>query len=165
MRLSTLPDDAVTLLALCVTLLTEAGIDVPPNQYVAGGTLAWDMPSLTVYVGPVYLGTPNQPQASSAWPNAIRWCAPFYIQILRDSTAVMPGFRGTRSPAVDQLQAEGIVMTNDLAALATLAMQIRAGGLMVPRSDMVGIGSITPLGPEGNMVGARCELHFQLDGQ
>ena len=164
MRLSTLSDDAQTLLAICVAQLEAANVDVPTNQYVAGGTLAWDMPSLTVYIGAVYLGNPGQPQSSSAWPNAIRWCAPFYIQLLRDSSAGIAGFKNTRSPAVDQLQTEGLQMTSDIVALSNLVMNIRAQGLMVPRSDMVGIGSITPLGPEGSMVGARAEIHFALDG-
>lgn len=162
MRLDTLHEDAKKLLALSVELLEAAGVDVPAKQYVAGGTLAWDMPSLTVYLGAVYLGEPGRPQITSAWMNAIRWVAPFYIQILRDSKAVAPGFNGARSPQVDQLEAEGKVMTNDLVALSNLAVLLRTE--FVPRNDVVGIGSTTPLGPEGSMVGARTEIHFTLSG-
>lgn len=164
MKLTSLHEDAKKLLRLSAEILAENGVDVPTNQYVAGGTLAWDMPSLTVYAGPVYLGNPGQPQISSAFPDAIRWVAPFYIQILRNSEAVMPGMKAARSPSVKDLDAEGKVMTDDLTALGRLVMFIRGNNLMVPRSSPVGIGSITPLGPEGSMVGARAEMHFTLEG-
>lgn len=162
MRLDTLHEDAKRLLAISTELLEAAGVDVPAKRYVAGGTLAWDMASLTVYVGPVYLGEPGRPQVTSAWPNAIRWVAPFYIQLLRDSEATTPGFNNQRSPDIKQLEAEGLVMTNDLVALSNLAVQLRTQ--FVQRSDAVGIGSTTPLGPEGSMVGARTEIHFTLSG-
>lgn len=164
MKLTTLHEDAKKLLAISAETLAANGVDVPTSRYVAGGTLAWDMESLTVYAGPVYLGNPGQPQISSAWPDAVRWVAPFYIQILRDSKAVMSSMKSTRSPNVKDLSTEGKIMTDDITALARLAIYIRGAELMVPRSSPVGIGSVTPLGPEGSMVGARVEMHFTLEG-
>lgn len=153
-------DIARAVLQQIVQAYLEAEQDLPERQFVAPGALpAWDCPQLTVTVQALTRGVPgsqDQRPLSSCPP--MRY-ARLHLELVR-STVVQ---RSNAVPAADKLEAAAKEVLRDLNLVehaladgrAVIAGRGEAGrGLGIP----VYIGNVTPLGPEGKLVGVQADI-------
>ena len=164
MRIDQLPAGAQNLLEQFATELAALGIDVPPAQYVASGTPAWDGESLTVYLGGISQGQPGAPFGGTFQVAAatVLW-ATFYVQILRETAALYgEGWATDMTPSAEVLGEAGLQLTGDAAALAQAAIAIHGHYLATGPGEGFVIDSVNLLDPDGGLAGSRLALHLSL---
>ena len=165
MRFSALGDGAQLLLEAFASELTSLGIEVPSEQFVASGEVAWDCPSLTVTLGAPSQGQPGIPFGQSyLTTEEATFFATFFVMLLRNVDSVGPITGPLDNPDAESLGYEGWKAFNDAGALVEAAINIKDAQTIVARPIPFAIGQVLPLGPMGGMAGMRLELSIQIDG-
>ncbi len=144
-------------------LLAEYDVDLPTEQYVGAGEIAWDCEALVVYLGSIQPGEPGQARATSGYPDTMNFSVTLYVELLR-SVATL-GYEGTGSasvPDTEELNSDGITEMTDAACLVKAAMNMRSNKDIVARSIDLVIGQVVVIGPQGGLVSTRLELIIPL---
>lgn len=158
MQLADLPDAASKLLADFTTELTALGVALPDAIYRAPGILAWDGPSLTVYMGPITQGMPGVTQI----PPAGSFKVMLYVQILRTTAALSDDGDRFVLPDPSDVDSSGADSFGDAAALLMAAQAIHAQYLDSSPGETWIIDSVQPLGPEGGLAAVRVGFEVAL---
>lgn len=143
------------LLTAVVTGLADLA---PPRQYVTTGAIADDCGQAVVsWLGLVPLGGSVQ-AAQTGHPVRLRPQAVWRIRVVRCVEA-RPSARA--APTVAALESDATTILTMAARLWAAVVSNRE--TLFPGCEAVTFGNLTPVGPEGNMVGVDWEVRATLD--
>ena len=171
MKATSIVEAATSLLALFVAQLTTVSLDpanaftLPQAQFVAPGSdVSWDSESLTVWLQDIGQGQPGAQFSGTYMPASVtNLYATFNVQILR-AVAGLSGGGGIDQmmPEPEALMASALVTLNDAEQLLKAAVAIHANYSFTGPGEGYVIGPITPVGPEGGLVGTRCPIQVSV---
>lgn len=161
--LTDLGDSAESILAAFVEQLIELGVDLPEASYVSPGEVAWDQPSVTIYLGVGDQGEPGQTlQGSFRVARAVHTSSSLFVQILRKTSSIGPLGPWTQIPAPADLNADGKLALKDAGCLMKAAIMVFKDYQAVGPGQSFTIGPVTTLGPQGGMAAVRLRIDVSL---
>ena len=163
MSLTNLGASAQSLLDQFVTALTGLGVDLTEQAvYVSSGEIAWDGPSLTLYMG---LGDSGEPGMGSdkSFRAAIatHFSVTIFVQLSRMSPA--NGWNGPLlTPIPSDLNDLGVEAFNDAGCLLKAANTIFGDYSSTRPGQSFVIGPVQSIGPLGGMSAMRVKIDLSL---
>lgn len=150
------------VLAELVDRLTIAGIDVPTRRYIHAGEIAHDfagqdcVEALVVSWGGTFQGQPGAEGGASPMRCAVPTTASYTIALLR----CVPTMDSMGNPpSAAQLQDSGEEILTDGMALAVAIIDAQLDGDLVPiPCSLVGLGDVSPVGPQGGVGGSVAQI-------
>jgi hypothetical protein len=157
-KLAAFADEAGALLADFATELESLGVDVPDSVYVSPGILAWDGPSLTLYMS---LFGQERPGFTEIPPAGV-FRATLYVQILRVTAALMDDGDRYSVPNAEDIGTSGAQALSDASGLLRAAQAIHSKYLATGAGEQFIIQAVEPLGPEGGLAAVRIGIEVSL---
>lgn len=152
-----------------VSELTSAGIDVPDRRYIHQGQVADDYAGekcseqFVVSFQGAFQGQIGF--TGSAVPEAAIRCAmPMSVQLEVRLTRCVPGPRSDGTPpTASQLQDSAEQLLLDAWTLPVVVIDSTLDGSLTDMGvDLVGIGNVVPIGPQGNTGGSSMSLFVSI---
>lgn len=150
-----------------VTFFSSNGVELPPRQYVSAGapaTIAWDCEQLVVCLAEIGWGRSKDATQLSpsfgkqASVNAMRH-ATFAVQLVRCVPTVADGAEAPVLPSAEEIQASGEQSMVDAGLLSqALVNFVSFPNAAIPPGCNVQAGAVSPIGPEGGLVGLEAAL-------
>lgn len=148
---------AQALLDAFVAAWPSAAPKLPKVQYVAeGAQVPWDGEQVTVIVGGIAPGLPSSPGAASSRPRgAFPMTTTLTLELVRSRAAGLSrqGGRQTALPSKSQSARAGEAYGADLTRVLEILLAIRENGSVVSHATKIGLPSVRPTGPDGDLVG------------
>lgn len=147
-----------TLLDVIVSHAPAAGLSLPDRRYVHAGETAWDGEELTVALVQVYPGRPG-----AFAPTPVEDATVFNAEYRVSLVACSPGPQASgRPPTGDRLDAAGVQVMTDAAALVRAVMAARMDSTLAGWCDKVLVGPLIVDGPAGGYVACSLTVAVQL---
>lgn len=163
MDLSNLGQSCAELLDQYVEELTALGIAVPDVRYISAGEVAWDCPSLTLYLGIGNSGEPGFADTRSfRVAREAHVSATFFVQILRMVSNIGPMGPWENFPAPTALQEDGETALKDAGGLLKSSILIFKSYKATGSGQSFAIGPVQSLGPNGGMAATRIRIDLSL---
>jgi hypothetical protein len=163
-NLAALPVTAQQILTAFAEQLEEVspeGYVVPQRQYVhAGAEAVWDGEQLTVGFVDLKQGQPGIPVSVTIPPRALLFYVEWKVLLLRSAPTVQEGPQMV--PSADVLDESGGQSLEDVQALAKAFSNLHLGNVLTGVNEGFVLESITPVGPEGGLVGTELRLSMSV---
>lgn len=161
--------DVQTALWAPVEAAFQAQASPPERLYISEGTPAWDCSSLVLTLERLRPGQPGGAQgqgpigesisaATGLIHNAMSWTVEVAFTVLRCAAAIP---EGAAAPSAAAIEAVAQQVADDAWLLWSTVTGSELSGAYGSCSPMA-IPEVTPVGPEGGLVGSRMVVHVGL---
>lgn len=154
------------IMAELVDRLSTAGISVPYRRYIHAGEIAHDfageecVEALVISWGGSFQGQPGSETSGTPMKCAVPLSAGFTVALLR--CVPILDTRGD-PPSQAALQDSGVDILTDAMTLPAVIVDAQLDGDLVPIGcSLVGLGDVSPIGPQGGVGGTTVNLLVSL---